>query len=878
MSVVATLTKQGTPTAQAMTQIRAALVSIQENLGGDWRDKYTLLEAFEELQKVADRTGRNLSEVTGRIEGAMAVLATTGENAENASRDFDIISNAAGASAKAFTDMAKAHENNLKILKNNITSMLKPLGDGIMELADDVAKGINKIFDGAYKPIEEITGKASAEIFKINNLFAKAASKDIDIRRIAIENINKQYGDYLDNLLSEKTSLEDIKRAQEAATNALVANTVVKQSQEEIDKIMSGFASYRSDKMEKLVAKYGRQFGMDNLALFSEGYQKALEESIKSNDWKGVGTSQSYDKFYYEFLRPMDPYYLDYSRWADDFEDIAEAYSNANSQVDQIMAMANPYQRIMDKLKEDRKVVESDGGEGESDSVIDIDAIKKELSQAKEAYAEISELRKAGTLKFVESEYKAYTDIGRNWEEYLNGMVNKYSDNKEALKLILLEFAQFSEGIIKDLFSKTDAQVKAEIAALMEDLKKDIDTQIEIDIKADNEGVKKVEKVTKLFGEILNESEFENFVQGAYGAADAIGSVAKFLGTVDSELGEIVQSMSNIVGNAASMIANAGTDPFAAFTAGVNIVSDVIGGLNQVIIQQTDANKKHAASLEAINIQLRESARALERADREGNKSSAYQDQVAALEKRKKELEALLGDLIGELAMSQGNLFGRSVKKIEQDIENTIKAIEDLDYTIEDTAQEWHDFIAGGITEVDIAGKIAQAFEDGKTSVKDFADFSKEIMKDAILEAFKAKILGQAITNAQEFLSFGLSDGDWSEGDAQYFSMLFSQGAEEARQVWEQFTKAMPDVFGIDEITQEANSMKGAIRGITEETAGVLAGQVGSIRINVLEQLNVAKDSLNELQEIARNTRYLRSIDSKMGTDNTIVARRSRGN
>jgi hypothetical protein len=61
--------------------------------------------------------------------------------------------------------------------------------------------------------------------------------------------------------------------------------------------------------------------------------------------------------------------------------------------------------------------------------------------------------------------------------------------------------------------------------------------------------------------------------------------------------------------------------------------------------------------------------------------------------------------------------------------------------------------------------------------------------------------------------------------------------------------------------------LTGAIKGITEETASVLAGQMNAIRISQATANNVLLDSLRNLVLIESNTRYCRhleSIDSKL--------------
>ncbi|MGY5550772.1 tape measure protein [Riemerella anatipestifer] len=74
--------------------------------------------------------------------------------------------------------------------------------------------------------------------------------------------------------------------------------------------------------------------------------------------------------------------------------------------------------------------------------------------------------------------------------------------------------------------------------------------------------------------------------------------------------------------------------------------------------------------------------------------------------------------------------------------------------------------------------------------------------------------------------------------------------------------KQYQDLFGAAE--ENADSLKGGIKGMSEETAGILAGQFNAIRIHVAEiqknqgfGLDIAKSSLMNLMKIEENTRNL---------------------
>ena len=63
LAAVATLTKQGTPTAQAMTQIRAAIVGVSKYLGDGAYEGRTFQEALELVRQKADGSEAKLREL-----------------------------------------------------------------------------------------------------------------------------------------------------------------------------------------------------------------------------------------------------------------------------------------------------------------------------------------------------------------------------------------------------------------------------------------------------------------------------------------------------------------------------------------------------------------------------------------------------------------------------------------------------------------------------------------------------------------------------------------------------------------------------------------------------------------------------------------------
>lgn len=67
-----------------------------------------------------------------------------------------------------------------------------------------------------------------------------------------------------------------------------------------------------------------------------------------------------------------------------------------------------------------------------------------------------------------------------------------------------------------------------------------------------------------------------------------------------------------------------------------------------------------------------------------------------------------------------------------------------------------------------------------------------------------------------------------------------------------------PDLF---DATNQANNLAGAIKGVTEETAGLIAGQMNAIRMNQAHVLALMDEQLAYQMEIAENTRHNRKLN-----------------
>jgi len=194
------------------------------------------------------------------------------------------------------------------------------------------------------------------------------------------------------------------------------------------------------------------------------------------------------------------------------------------------------------------------------------------------------------------------------------------------------------------------------------------------------------------------------------------------------------------------------------------------------------------------------------------------------------------------------------------------KPIEDI---VEEAQEAMRDI--AGITEQSIADAIAEGFSEGMTSAEIFADTFEDMMQRAIIDAFKQTIIAKYIQGwYDQFIA--LSEGGLTVGEIETLAGIYEDVVNIASTQWE-VMQTILEAAGMELDKARRTGLEGAIAGITEETASLLAGQFQAIRINTVEVLANMESIIIINSRIADNTeynKYLESIDKKIGEGNTL--------
>lgn len=187
LGAIATLTKQGVPTAQAFTQIKSAILSTNDVLGDGWSKTMTFQEGMKAMADEAGGSQTKLKEMTGRVEAMNGVLGLTGKNAQMAADDLKGVTDSAGAAEAAFDTMVASAENQSKLLAANIEAALKPLGDYILETYKDISVFLNKAFEnGDIEKFAKLVGVAVTALIAYKATTALTSISVMDMKRALV--------------------------------------------------------------------------------------------------------------------------------------------------------------------------------------------------------------------------------------------------------------------------------------------------------------------------------------------------------------------------------------------------------------------------------------------------------------------------------------------------------------------------------------------------------------------------------------------------------------------------------------------------------------------------------------------------------------------
>ena len=333
-----------------------------------------------------------------------------------------------------------------------------------------------------------------------------------------------------------------------------------------------------------------------------------------------------------------------------------------------------------------------------------------------------------------------------------------------------------------------------------------------------------------------------NQVVGAVG--DSMASLASSFGAGD---------LADTIGGVTDALAGAGE---TAMGVGKIMSGDLIGGITSVIGGITSVitafNKMHDARKEKQIKKLQEQVDQL---------ASAYDD---------------LGDAIGRAySTDKASMLEQQNENLEQQnekIRQQIQAEKDKKDTDWDRIKEWEQQIADNEKQIaentkyniidaingtdimsaidDLSAAYADAWAAGETAAGKSANSVKNMIRTAIIEQLKNKLKPE-VEKFMTYLATAMEDGVISEAEER----MLEQMEEDMEEISDNYLSKNEKWMRDDKEEDSEDPLTGAVRSMSEETGGVIAGRMNAIVINQSDQTVIMRNQLIYQAEIAANTR-----------------------
>ncbi len=371
--------------------------------------------------------------------------------------------------------------------------------------------------------------------------------------------------------------------------------------------------------------------------------------------------------------------------------------------------------------------------------------------------------------------------------------------------------------------------------------------------------------------------------------------------------GDAAQAGSSIAGGAAK-----GLDLGSIFSgvgAGLSIVSGIFG----IFKRRKEEEKKYRREMEqALNDQLTAEvslsmATTKRLIDEQSITREKYKQIEAGLNKSAGTKRGVLSDIDEDMEDMYRKMNGRYSSRYRRGAENYYKALldlknhkDDLEWlqSIGDTPlinrsddsyekykslyerllkiaeqeKEWKDQqkqLADDVIDSSaqtLADSWVDAFKKGEEATWDFAKNFEDVMRQAIINGFSDSVIAAQIDPI--FNKFRSKIMGYLSGDLELDEVVTPDLEKEIEQTAEKIKKLSPELknilekLGLEVDNSGSETMSAAIKGVSEETASLVAGQMNAIRTNQLKSLDLFAESVASLGLIEANTRYNRYLES----------------
>lgn len=456
----------------------------------------------------------------------------------------------------------------------------------------------------------------------------------------------------------------------------------------------------------------------------------------------------------------------------------------------------------------------------------------------KDSLAELRAAMKADKLlesddPFVKSleerkkQYQAYTDTINSGDEILAGAA------KEAFAELLSEGSSYVDYLRRKIaeLNKQKATIKLTVEG-------------EEQLAVLNAALSKEEGTTKSVSAAFKESfkSIGSSIDLVSGAFDSVVSGIKKMGvSMDEETDAILGDIGGMLEGAGQFAAGyASMNPVQMVSGAVGFLSSAFDLFNTRDRKAEKSIKKHQEAVTKLGYAYN----ALEHAVDSALGETVYQNQNAMIQNlraQQNEIQGMINDEISKKKTDWGRVdeFREQYAEAGRQIEDLIKEI--TESIAQTSATELAD---------ELANALVEAFEGGENAAKAFGEVANDVIKNAVVNALKLQFLEQplqkAIKQLQKDMGFDEEGNGSFNGLTETEQARFKQAIQAAGANFAAAMDMYKDLFEqLDE--DDPSTLSGAIKGASQESIDLLAGQTNAVRVNQVTSLQLLRQQLTHL-------------------------------
>lgn len=342
------------------------------------------------------------------------------------------------------------------------------------------------------------------------------------------------------------------------------------------------------------------------------------------------------------------------------------------------------------------------------------------------------------------------------------------------------------------------------------------------------------------------------------GSFDAVTGALSNMGLAGDEVTQqLLGDIGEMIGSAGQLATGIATgNPLGIIQGSIGLISSAFEVFNFRDRRAERAIKKHAAAVE----ELERVYKALEHAVDKALGESVYDNQKALINNMREQqahLRAMWQEEEGKKKTDSGkvNQYKEQYEELGRQIEDTIAEI------TESVTQTSAKDLATQLSDA-----IAEAYADGFNSdnVKNAIEkVTNQVLGNAVKNALKKQFLEQQLQSAvkqlQRDMGFDEEGGGSFDGLTPEEQQRFKDRVNSIAQGYAEALKLYEDLFkDLDDTGDPTTSLSGAIKGASQESIDLLAGQTNAVRVNQVQQIEILRQQLI----------HLANIDGKLSVSN----------